>query len=31
MVVVQGGLVRRFGAVEYAASLAIMHARAKRL
>ena len=31
MVVVQGGFVRRFGAVEYAANLAIMHARAKRL
>jgi len=31
MVVVQGGLVRRFGAVECAASLAIMHVRAKRL
>src|SRR5436190_9094137 len=31
MVVVQGGLVRRFGAVACAASLAIMYARARRL
>jgi len=31
MVVVQGGFVRRFGAVECAVSLAIMHARARRL
>jgi len=31
IVVVQGGLVRRFGAVAYTASLATMHARAKRL
>ena len=31
MVVVQGGLVRRFGVVVYVASLAIMHALARRL
>jgi len=31
MVVVQGGLVRRFSVVVYAASLAIMHARARKL
>jgi len=31
MVMVQGGLVRRFGTVACAASLATMHARAKRL
>jgi len=31
VVVVQGGLVRRFGVVECAASLAIMHARVRRL
>ena len=31
MVVVQGGLVRRFGAVACAASLAIMYVRARRL
>jgi len=31
MVVVQGGLVRRFSAVACAASLAIIHARARRL
>jgi hypothetical protein len=31
MVVVQGGLVRRFNAVAYAASLAIMHACVRRL
>ena len=31
VVVVQGGVVRRFGAVVYAASLAIMPALARRL
>ena len=31
VVVVQGGFVRRFGAVVYAASLAIMPALARRL
>jgi len=31
MVVVQGGLVRKFGAMAYTASLATMYARAKRL
>jgi len=31
VVVVQGGLVRRFGAVAYAASQAIMHAHTRRL
>jgi len=31
MVVVQGGFVRRFSTVAYAASLAIMYVRAKRL
>ena len=31
VVVVQGGFVRRFGAVVCAASLAIMHALARRL
>jgi hypothetical protein len=31
MVVVQGGLVRRFGAVVCVASLAIMHVLARRL
>jgi len=31
MVVVQGALARRFGAVACAASLAIMHARVRRL
>jgi len=31
MVVVQGGLVRRFGIVAYTASLGIIYVRAKRL